>query len=138
MPQPASRQRPALPPAPSHRTPAYPEPAHREPAPGPGQRQEWAAEPAPSGWNHPVQGAAGWQQPAPLPLPAPLPAAPSGAPAGWPEIPVSHGGANGSRITHGQQALPSGINRPFERERPADPSGEDVRVTRPTPKGVWD
>jgi hypothetical protein len=144
---------------PVHHEPGYREPAYREPsyggptyggptyggpAQGPGRQHERAGESARPGWD-PAHEAARWQQPLPAPLPAlpALPAAPSDAPAGWADRTGSHGRASARQAdgypgTHGQPALPPEINRPYERERPADPSEEDARGTRPIPKGVWD
>ena len=132
---------------PQYREPQDREPQYHEPAPGPGRWHKPATEPAPPGWDRPVHDAARWPQPVPVRLPAPLPALPPalppGASGGWPEVPVRHGSANGNRAngnrtTRDQQALPSEINRPYGRERPADPFGEDAHDTRPISKGVWD
>lgn len=123
MPQPAPRQQPSLP-------------------PGPGRRHAPAAGHPPPGWDYPARDAARRQRPAPgsvpAPLPAPPPAAPYGASASRPEMPVSRGGANGTRATRWQPALPSETNRPSGQERPADPDWEDVRGPRPVPRRVWD
>jgi hypothetical protein len=115
---------------PAYREPAYREPAYREPAPGPRRRQEPMNEPAPTSWQRPVPDGARWPQPAPQPLPA--------APASRPEAQARHGGPGDNRATRVQQALPSEVHRPSGRERPAEPAGEDVSVTRPIPKGLWE
>lgn len=133
-PQPMPRQQPAIQPGLSRDMPTYREPAYREPAPFPHRRDEPMTEPAPTGWDLSARDVARWQRPAPTQLPA----APSRTPGGWPEIPAHRGGPVDDRATRAQQALPSEINRQSERERPADPSGENIRVTRPIPKRVWD
>jgi len=115
---------------PAYREPAYREPAYREPAPGQHRRQEPMNEPAPTSRQRPVPDGARWPRPAPQALPA--------APASWPETPAQHGGPGGNRAARVQQALPSEVHRPSGRERPAEPAGEDVSVTRPIPKGVWE
>jgi hypothetical protein len=137
-PQPAPRQQPSFRPSgphpayrePAYREPAYREPAYREPAPGQRRRQEPMNEPVPASVQRPVLDGARWQRPAPRPLPA--------APARWPETPAQHGGPGDNRATWAQQALPSEVHRPSGQERPAEPAGEDVSVTRPIPKGVWE
>jgi hypothetical protein len=129
-PQPAPRPQPALPEPsrhwPAHREPAHPERPHHEPV---------YREPAPTGWDRPVRDPVHSHSQGPMP--APLPAAPSGPPAPWPEMPA-HRGPGADRATRGQQALPSEANRPSGRRRPADPAGEEVHVTRPIQKGVWE
>ena len=134
QPTPWQQAAPWQPPAPPRHRPAHHEPAYREPAPGPRQRHEPTAGAAPAGWDRPVRDAVRWPQPAP----APLPADQSWAPGAWPETPASPGGPGGNHFTRVQQALPSEADRAAGRNRPADPHGQDVRGTRPIPKGVWD
>jgi hypothetical protein len=126
-------------PRPSGPRPAYREPAYREPTPDPRWRHEPPPEPPPNGWDRPGRDVQRRPRPTPARLPpAPLPPAPSRTSGGWPEMPDHRGGPVDGRVTRAQQALPSEANRSSGRERPADPPGDDVRVTRPVPKGVWD
>lgn len=128
----APRRQPSFQPPPSRRGPAY-----REPAPGPRRPYEPTAGPAPAGWHRPVRDPAHWQQPAPEPRPMAsrqVPAAWQEMPAARPEMPAYRG----DRATRAEQALSPEIDRPSPRRRPAGLAGEEVRVTRPIPKGVWD
>jgi hypothetical protein len=125
----APRQQPPYQPGPSYHGPAY-----REPAPGPSRGYGPPAETRPAGWDRPVQDAPGWQQP----RPSPRPQAPFPAPAAGQEMRPRRGGHGDNRALWDQPAPPPEPHRPSGQERPAGPPEDDVRVTRPLRRGVWD
>jgi len=118
--------RPARPPA--RNAPTWNAAGRSQPAPR--QQPAFPPPPYPHGPVHqePAYGEPAYGGPAPGPRRRPEPTT-EPAPAGW-DRPV--------RVTRGQPVLPPEANRPPSRQRPADPAVEDVRVTRPLQKGVWD